>query len=303
MNENPYADEVLIENWPGFIIQQAKVNGVSLHYVTGGAGEPIICLPGWPQNWYSFKNIALALAEKYKVIVVDIRGMGSSEKPASGYDKKTMAEDIYQLIKHLGLEQVSLIGHDIGGMVAMSFAFNYPSATTKLIIADGMHPSEGMMQMPLLPARGTFNEKMDANYPYAWWMSFNQVPGLPEKLLEGRFQYLLEWLFAYVMIDEHKMSDLERQLYASLYNNPEQIRAANGWYQTFTQDIEDAKSYTPLTMPLLGLGSYVSYHYMNMALPMVASDCEVIGIMDSGHYLFEEKPEEVIEAILAFNTK
>ena len=303
MNENPYADEVLIQNWPGFTNQHATVNGVSLHYVTGGAGEPIICLPGWPQNWYSFKNIALALAEKYKVIVVDIRGMGSSEKPASGYDKKTMAEDIYQLIKHLGLEQVSLIGHDIGGMVAMSFAFNYPSATTKLIIADGMHPSEGMMQMPLLPAKGTFNEKMDANYPYAWWMSFNQVPGLPEKLLEGRFQYLLEWLFAYVMIDEHKMSDLERQLYASLYNNPEQIRAANGWYQTFTQDIEDAKSYTPLTMPLLGLGSYVSYHYMNMALPMVASDCEVIGIMDSGHYLFEEKPEEVIEAILAFNTK
>ena len=303
MNENPYADEVLIENWPGFIIQQAKVNGVSLHYVTGGAGEPIICLPGWPQNWYSFKNIALALAEKYKVIVVDIRGMGSSEKPASGYDKKTMAEDIYQLIKHLGLEQVSLIGHDIGGMVAMSFAFNYPSATTKIIIADGMHPSEGMMQMPLLPARGTFNEKMDANYPYAWWMSFNQVPGLPEKLLEGRFQYLLEWLFSYVMIDEHKMSDLERQLYASLYNNPEQIRAANGWYQTFTQDIEDANSYTPLTMPVLGLGSYVSYHYMNMALPMVASDCEVIGIMDSGHYLFEEKPEEVTKAILAFNNK
>jgi len=303
MNENPYADEVLIQNWPGFINQQATVNGVSLHYVTGGAGEPIICLPGWPQNWYSFKNIALALAEKYKVIVVDIRGMGSSEKPASGYDKKTMAEDIYQLIKHLGLEQVSLIGHDIGGMVAMSFAFNYPSATTKLIIADGMHPSEGMMQMPLLPARGTFNEKMDANYPYAWWMSFNQVPGLPEKLLAGRFQYLLEWLFAYVMIDEHKMSDLERQLYASLYNDPEQIRAANGWYQTFTQDMEDAKSYTPLTMPVLGIGSNVSYNYMNMALPMVASDCEVIGIMDSGHYLFEEQPEEVIEAILAFTIK
>ena len=303
MNENPYADEVLIQNWPGFTNQHATVNGVSLHYVTGGAGEPIICLPGWPQNWYSFKNIALALAEKYKVIVVDIRGMGSSEKPASGYDKKTMAEDIYQLIKHLGLEQVSLIGHDIGGMVAMSFAFNYPSATTKLIIADGMHPSEGMMQMPLLPARGTFNEKMDANYPYAWWMSFNQVPGLPEKLLKGRFQYLLEWLFSYAMIDEHKMSDLERQLYASLYNNPEQIRAANGWYQTFTQDIEDANSYTPLTMPVLGLGSYVSYHYMNMALPVVASDCEVIGIMDSGHYLFEEKPEEVTKAILAFNNK
>ena len=300
MDNNPYSDEVLIQHWPGFTNHYAAVNGITLHYVSGGKGEPLICLPGWPQNWYSFKNVAVALAKNYQVFVIDIRGMGSSGKPSSGYDKKTMAEDIYQLSRQLGLMQVSLLGHDIGGMVAMSFAFNYPSAVKKLIIADGMHPSEGMMHMPLLPAKGTFHQKMDANQPYAWWMSFNQVQGLPEKLLEGRFQYLLDYLFSYVMIDEHKMSDLERQLYASLYNDPEQIRAANGWYQTFTQDIEDAKSYTQLTMPVLGLGSYVSYNYMTMALPMVATDCKVTGIMDSGHYLFEEKPDEVIKAVLGF---
>jgi pimeloyl-ACP methyl ester carboxylesterase len=300
MNNGAYSDEGLIQNWPGFTNHYITVNGVSLHYVTGGKGEPLICLPGWPQNWYSFKNVALALAKNYSVFVVDIRGMGSSGKPSSGYDKKTMAEDIYQLTTQLGLKQVSLMGHDIGGMVAMSFAFNYPSATRKLIIADGMHPSEGMMHMPLLPAKGTFNQKMDANQPYAWWMSFNQVQGLPEKLLEGRFQYLLGWLFSYVMINEQYMSELERKLYASLYNHPDQIRASNAWYQSFTRDIEDAKSYTQLTMPVLGLGSYVSYNYMNMALPMVASDCEVIGIMDSGHYLFEEKPEKVVEAVLTF---
>jgi pimeloyl-ACP methyl ester carboxylesterase len=300
MNDKPYSDEVLIENWPGFTNHYATVNGVTLHYVTGGTGEPLICLPGWPQNWYSFKNVALPLAAQYRVIVVDIRGMGSSAKPLDGYDKKTMAADIYQLCQHLGLGQVSLLGHDIGGMVAMSFAFNYPAATAKLIVADGMHPSEGMMHMPLIPAKGTFNQKMDANQPYAWWMSFNQVKGLPEKLLEGRFQYLLEWLFNYVMIDANNMSDLEVQLYASLYNDAEQIRAANGWYQTFTQDIEDSKHYAPLTMPVLGLGSYVSSNYMKMAIPMVASNAEVIGIMDSGHYLFEEKPEEVIKSVSGF---
>ena len=235
-NENTmsqkYSDDELIKDFPGFTNQYATVNGVKLHYVEGGSGTPLICLPGWPQTWYSYRPIAMQLAEQYRVIIVDIRGMGSSEKPGSGYDKKTMATDILELIKQLELTKVHMMGHDIGGMVAMSFAFNYPEFIEKLIIADGSHPSEGMMQMPLMPAAGTFNEKMDANMPYAWWMGFNQVKGLPEKILKGRFQYLLDWLFNYVMIDDSKMTSFEREVYASVYNEAESIRASNAWYQT-----------------------------------------------------------------------
>jgi pimeloyl-ACP methyl ester carboxylesterase len=295
-----YSDEALIKHWPGFTNKYATVNGVKLHYVEGGSGMPLICLPGWPQNWYSFHTIAPELAKQYRVIVVDIRGMGSSEKPATGYDKKTMAHDIYELTQQLNLPQVYLLGHDIGGMVALSFAFNYPGKTAKLIVADGVHPGEGMMHMPLLPAPGTFGEKMDGHQPYAWWMSFNQVKELPEKLLEGRFRYVLDWLFGYVMIDESKMSTFAREVYASLYNQPEQIRASNAWYQTFTQDMQDARNYAALTMPVLGIGSYISYGYMKMSLPLVATDCDVIGIIDSGHYLFEEQPEAVVKAVMAF---
>lgn len=295
-----YSDEELIKTWPGFENKYATVNGVEIHYVEGGSGRPLICLPGWPQTWYSFHTIAPELAKKFRVIVVDIRGMGTSEKPESGYDKKTMAKDIYELTRQLGLEEVYMLGHDIGGMVAMSFAFNYSAATTKLILMDGSHPSEGMMQMPLIPPMGTFNEKMNGNAPYAWWMAFNQVKGLPEKLLEDRFQYLLDWLFAYVMIDDTNMSAFEREVYAYHYNQPENIRAANAWYQSFAQDIEDSKTYGQLTMPVLGIASNVSYNYMKMGLPYVARACEVIGLLDSGHYMNEEKPEKVIEAVFGF---
>ncbi|GGE46067.1 pimeloyl-ACP methyl ester carboxylesterase [Pedobacter psychrotolerans] len=295
-----YTDDELIKDFPGFTNQYAMVNGVRLHYVDGGSGTPLICLPGWPQNWYSYRSVALPLAKTYRVIIVDIRGMGSSEKPASGFDKKTMATDILELIQQLGLSGVHIMGHDIGGMVAMSFAFNYPQFTKKLIVLDGSHPSEGRMQMPLLPAAGTFKTKMDANMPYAWWMGFNQVKELPEKILEGRFQYLLDWLFKYVMIDESKMSLFERALYASVYNEAESIRASNAWYQTFTQDIEDAKLYPQLAMPVLGIGSYVSYNYMKMGLPYVANNLKVIPVLESGHYLFEEKPEQVLDAVFHF---
>jgi pimeloyl-ACP methyl ester carboxylesterase len=297
---NDYSDKELIKKFPGFINKYVTLNGVNLHYVEGGKGAPLICLPGWPQTWYSYHPVAAELAKTYRVIIVDIRGMGSSDKPESGYDKKTMAKDILCLIQELGLEKVHIMGHDIGGMVAMSFAFNYPELVEKLIVLDGSHPSEGMMQMPLMPGAGTFNEKMDANMPYAWWMAFNQVKGLPEKILEGRFHYLLDWLFNYVMIDDSKISSFERAVYASYYNKPENIRASNAWYQTFTNDIKDAKTYGQLTMPVLGIGSYISYNFMKMGLPYVATNVNVIDILDSGHYLYEEQPQQVLEAVVDF---
>jgi len=297
---NPYTDEELIKQWPGFVNRYATVNGIDIHYVEGGSGKPLICLPGWPQTWYSFHTIAPELAKNYRVIVVDIRGMGTSGKPASGYDKKTMASDIYELTQQIGLEKVQLLGHDIGGMVAMSFAFNYPEVTEKLIVMDGSHPGEGMLQMPLIPASGTFADKMNGDAPYAWWMAFNQVKGLPEQILEGRFRYLLDWLFNYVMIDETKMSAFEREVYASVYNNPENIRAANAWYQSFAQDIEDARNYGQLVLPVLGIGSNVSYNYMKMGLPYVAADCNVVGLLDSGHYMNEESPQQVLAAVIDF---
>jgi len=293
---------VLIRNLPGFENKYTTVNGIKLHYVEGGSGKPLICLPGWPQTWFSLHPVAMQLAKEYRVIIVDLRGMGTSEKPESGYDKKTMAIDIHELVVQLGLEKASLMGHDIGGMVAMSFAFNFPESTEKLIVLDGSHPSEGLYQMPLIPSPGTFSEKMDANMPYAWWMGFNQVKGLPEQLLEGRFHLLQNWLFNYVMIDENKMTELERAVYASAYNDKDSIRASNAWYQTFQQDIEDSKNYQQLKMPVLGIGSYISYNYMNYGLPSVATDLQVVGIMNSGHYLFEEKPQEVLNIVLPFLT-
>jgi pimeloyl-ACP methyl ester carboxylesterase len=295
-----YSDEKLIKRLPGFTNHYATVNGVRLHYVEGGHGPALVCLPGWPQTWYSYHPIAAELAQHYRVIIVDIRGMGSSDKPATGYDKKTMAQDIYELLRHLGLSNASLLGHDIGGMVATSFAFNHPEATDKLILADGAHPSEGMRQMPMLPAPGSFTDKMSGQQPYIWWMAFNQVKELPEQLLAGRFQHLLDYLFRYVMLDESCMSAFDRAVYAAVYNQPENIRASNAWYQAIDQDIADANTYTRLTMPVLGIGSQVSYNYLQMSLPYMAENAQVVGILDSGHYMFEERPAHVLQAVLDF---
>lgn len=298
--QNQYTNQELIKQWAGFTSHSIEVNGTQIHYVDGGKGATLLCLPGWPQTWYSYHKVAPKLAKHFRVIVVDIRGMGSSATPPSGYDKKTMAADVFQLIQLLELQQVYVLGHDIGGMVAMSLAFNYPEVVKKLIVADGLHPSEGMMQMRLLPAPGTFGHKIDNQQPYTWWMSFNQVKGLPEQLLEGRYRFLLDWLFEYVMVDASKMSDFEREVYAAIYNQPERIRASNAWYQTFNQDIEDAKSYSQLKMSVLGIASNVSYSFYQYALPTLAAQYQLVHLADTGHYMFEESPDAVNDAIIAF---
>ena len=102
------------------------MNSVRLHYVAGGEGSPVLLLPGWPETWWSYHKIMPELARSHRVVVVDLRGMGQSDKPEGGYDKKTMAGDIAALVRELGFETVDVVGHDIGSMVAYSFAANHP---------------------------------------------------------------------------------------------------------------------------------------------------------------------------------
>ena len=99
----------------------ARFRDVTLHYVSAGTGDPVALLHGWPQTWYMWRNVIPVLAENYRVIAPDLRGLGQSSRPAEGYDKKTIAADIVELIHdHLGLGPIHLVGHDWGGPVAFS---------------------------------------------------------------------------------------------------------------------------------------------------------------------------------------
>src|SRR5688572_5809893 len=90
----------------------ASVNGIQLHYVIGGQGDPVVLLHGYPQSWYEWRQIMPALAKNYTVIAPDVRGFGDSSKPITGYDGNTTAEDIYQLVSQLGFDNIFLVAHD-----------------------------------------------------------------------------------------------------------------------------------------------------------------------------------------------
>jgi len=116
-----------------FTHHTATVNGVRLHYVTGGEGDPVVLLHGFPETWYAWRQVMPALAKHYTVIVPDLRGLGDSERPEGGYDKKTLAEDIYQLVQVLGCESIYLVGHDFGGTVAYMYAIAHPNQIRRLV--------------------------------------------------------------------------------------------------------------------------------------------------------------------------
>src|SRR5450755_1915335 len=194
----------LLKELPGFKSGFAKVNGIRLHYVDGGNGAPLILLPGWLQTWWEYHKVMPALAKHFHVIVVDIRGMGDSDRPAGGYDKKTMAQDVSELVKSFGFEKVNIAGHDVGGQVVFSFVANHPDQSIRAAMMDVIHPDDSFYKIPILPEEGKFGEKVDDLHPkVSWWIAFNQVRGLPEQAPEGRFHFVQDWVFDYAIKDKN----------------------------------------------------------------------------------------------------
>jgi pimeloyl-ACP methyl ester carboxylesterase len=292
-------DEALVKQLPGFRNGYTTVNGVKLHYVAGGSGKVLVLLPGWPETWWSYHKMMPELSKKYTVIAIDYRGMGTSDKPVGGYDKKTIAGDIYQLLHKLGYQKAYIAGHDIGAQVAFSIAANYPDLTEKLIMMDVPHPDESFAAVLMLPALGTPTDKLDPARPYLWWFAFNQMKGMPEDLLTGRFALAQKYIFHYLLKDDRSINAFDRAVYAHAYNTREGIRAGNGWYQAFAQDIQDYKGYQKLTMPVLGLGG-PGYDWLRFTLPNKTTDPKIIKIENSGHFIEEEQPAAVVKEINSF---
>ncbi|ONI86364.1 alpha/beta hydrolase [Actinosynnema sp. ALI-1.44] len=277
----------------GFRSEYADVNGTRLHYVIGGEGKPVVLLGGWPHTWWEFHKVMPPLAEHYRVVVVDIRGMNLSAKPESGYDKKTMARDIHELVRHLGFDRVDLVGHDIGAMVAFSFAANHPDAIDKLVMVDVPHPDEDLYDLTLLPKPG--------QALHLWWFAFNQLTALPQVLLAGNVRALVDHLSDLMLLDPANIDEKAREIYAKAYDSPDAIRASNGWYQTFGQDAVDMKSYAPLTLPVLALTSRpADEDYAVKSLRKSVVDPRFEPIPGTGHYIPEEQPEAMVAAIRKF---
>ncbi len=287
LKQHPFLQDISFDiNNVTFSHHMASVNGIQLHYVIGGQGEPIVLLHGWPQTWYEWRHVMPALAKNHTVIVPDLRGLGDSSKPVSGYDTKTTADDIYQLVSQLGFKNIFLVGHDFGVEVAYAYAAAHPNEVKRLVVLDvpvvGVVPGENVTGL--------------------WWLQFHLVRDIPEMLVEGHEREYLTWFYRHTCNPEAITKD-DIDVYVSHYAAPGGMRAGFEYYRAVPEDVKLNQEYSKvkLPMPVLALGGECSFGNSALeSMRMVASDVRGAIVPDSGHWIAEERPAFLVDQLLKF---
>jgi pimeloyl-ACP methyl ester carboxylesterase len=267
----------------------ADVNGTRLHYLSAGQGDAVVLLHGYTQTSQMWLPLIDVLAKTNTVIAPDLRGAGRSGKPDSGYEKKTLAQDIHALVQSLGHPRVVLVGHDIGLMVAYAYAAQFPDQVERIALMDAFLPGVG-------------------NWKDVWLLRdlwhFHFYGEVPLKLVDGRERIYFEHFWNDFAADpKHSVPEADRRIYAAAYAQPGGMRAGFEYFRNFERDAQDFAQLaaTRLTMPVLVLtGEKASGEFLIEQARLVASNVKGVVIKGSGHWLMEEAPAQVIPQLVAF---
>jgi pimeloyl-ACP methyl ester carboxylesterase len=274
---------------PGFRTQEIKTDGATIHVRVGGQGPAVVMLHGFGDTGDMWAPLAAALASSHTVVVPDLRGMGLSSHPETGYDKKTEAGDIARVLDALKIDKADLVTHDIGNMVGYAFAAQWPDRVTRWVVMDAP-----------LPGIGPWDEIIRS--PVLWHFNF-RGPDV-ERLVKGRERIYLDRFWNELSANPKAIDEATRDHYAALYARPGAMHSAFNQFAGFVQDAVDNKAFAAkgkLTMPVLAIGADKSFGAaMADDLRFVASDVTSVVIANSGHWLMEEQPAATIAAIVAF---
>jgi pimeloyl-ACP methyl ester carboxylesterase/quercetin dioxygenase-like cupin family protein len=271
-----------------FRTQNIAAQDATLFVRIGGHGPAVVLLHGFGDTGDMWEPLAVELARNHTVIVPDLRGMGLSSHPVSGYDKMTQAADIRAVLTALGVDHADVVGHDIGTMVAYAYASRYPDKTDRLIVMDapipGIPPWDDLVRSPLL-----------------WHFSFGGPDA--ERLVAGRERIYLDRFYNDFAGDPSRIDEATRNHYAELYARAGSMHSAFAQFLSFPKDAADNKlaMRSKLTMPVLAIGGEKSFG-SNEALVMRNAATRVTGLVipDSGHWLMAEQPNATIVATRNF---
>ena len=275
-----------------FTSRYVDAGDVRLHVVTGGDGPPLLLVHGWPETWYAWRHVMPALAKDFTVIAVDQRGIGLSDKPEGGYDTGSQARDLVALMDALGHSRFSLVGHDTGFTISYAVAADHPDRVERIALAE-IPGSPGTAPSPPVFVPGFLNDRL-------WHLPFNRLSRINEQLVSGREDIFYRWEFdaAAKPLPEDAIN-----YYVGLLSNPESLHASFEWYRALDTTIaqDQQRKATKLTMPVLAIGGAKSFgDHVADALRLVADDVQSVVIPDTGHFVAEESPDELLAALSAF---
>jgi pimeloyl-ACP methyl ester carboxylesterase len=277
---------------PSFRTENIKTDSATIYVRVGGKGPAVVMLHGFGDTGDMWAPLAAALANDHTVIVPDLRGMGLSSYPDTGYDKKTQAQDIAYVMDKLNVQKADLVTHDIGNMVGYALAAQYPDRITRWAVIDAP-----------LPGIGPWDEILKS--PLLWHFNF-RGPDV-DRLVKGRERIYLDRFWNELSANPTAIDEATRRHYARLYARPGAMHAAFNQFAAFSQDASDNKAFAmkgKLTMPILALGAEKSFGDQQAAIMRdVGTNVEGGIIANSGHWIMEEQPDATVKAVRAFLNK
>ena len=266
----------------------------SIHALTGGAGTPVVLVPGWPQTADAYEDVFSALAERHRVICVDPPGLGDSAPSETGYDTGAVSTILNEALEPYTEESFHLVGHDVGAWIAYAWAAQFPGRVKSLTLLDSALP--GLTAPRSFPLPPEVNVKL-------WQFSFNTLPELPEILTAGREKELFDWLIDHKAVHPERITAASRQRYAECYAKPGAMSRGFAYYRAAAlsgaQNAEFSKH--KLSMPVLALGGSAAIgDTLRQSMEALAVHVDGGVIDDCGHYVMEEQPEEVSRRLLDF---
>jgi pimeloyl-ACP methyl ester carboxylesterase len=269
--------------------RSTEVDGVKLHFLTAGHGDPLILLHGYAETSRMWRPIIPLLADRFMVIAPDLPGIGDSDIPSTGLDMTSTATRIHALARSLGIDKARVVGHDIGLMVAYAYAAQFPLEVAKLVLMDAFLPGVGQWEDVY-------------NNPRNWHFRFNGPT--PEELVRGRERIYFEHFWNDFAADKtHSIPEADRQAYTAAYARPGRMRAGWAYFVSFHQAAKDFARFaqTRLTMPVLVIGGEkASGEVLAQQIKLVASDVNVVILKDTGHWVLEERLQDTTNALVKF---
>jgi pimeloyl-ACP methyl ester carboxylesterase len=272
-----------------------EAEGLSIHVVEGGAqGAPaVFFLHGWPENWSGFEPVMMHVGEYAHVVAIDLPGIGESRTPPQANDKRSLATHVKTVIETLELNDVTLVGHDVGGMIVYAFLHAYPNALRKAIIMD-----------VVIPGVAPWDEVI--RNPYIWHFAFHSIPDLPETLVHGREAAYFAFFYDAIAAKPGSISDARRAEYIQAYRTPSALHIGFEWYRAFPQDVKDnmaVKGETHATPVLYVRGDHERggiEEYLRGFRENGLTNVSGHIIEECGHFSLDEQPEKVTKLIEDF---
>ena len=261
---------------------------------SGGTGEPIILLPGWPQTAEAFLPLIPSLSSNYRVFAIDPPGLGGSDEPRSGYTAKDISAIVNETVTGLVDSPVHVIGHDVGAIIAYAWAAQYPKSVLTLTLMDATLPGISPSLPFLLPPEA--NKKL-------FQFPFNALPDLPEILVEGKEDKFLNWLFDTKATHPERVTEERRRLYIEAYSKPGAMTRGFEYYRGVVQTSQQLAGLAErkLQMPVLAVGGDFGVgDKLAQVAKLVAENVQGVVLDDCGHYVMEEQPEVLSKIILRF---